>query len=66
MSMNACTFEQAGDRYLAICDWAKHRYSYRDERGRRCWNLTLPGGAPAPYTRIEREAWDRYMKREES
>ena len=52
----------ARDRYLKLCKWAEHRYSYRDARGRRCWNLTLRGGAPSPYTLIERAAWNRYMR----
>ncbi len=49
------------DHYLRICDRADHRYEYRDERGRRCIDQTLPGGAPTAPVRIERAAWDRYM-----
>ncbi len=65
--MRTITFSEAryriaSHRYLKLCHWAEHRYSYRDARGRRCWNLTLPGGAPAPYTRIECAAWNRYMR----
>lgn len=44
-----------GRRYLRLCDWARRRYTRNDEL------ITFIGTQPAPFTRIERAAWRRYM-----
>jgi len=41
-------------RYSRIMDWARSRYT------RDGVLIVAIGGAPAPFTRIERAAWQRY------
>jgi hypothetical protein len=44
-----------GRKYLRLCNWARNRYT-------DCGQLvTFNGNEPAPFTRIERAAWRKYM-----
>ena len=45
----------SGRKYLRLCDWARKRYTH----GGRL--VTFNGNDPAPFTRIERAAWRKYM-----
>lgn len=43
------------DRYLRIVEWARKRMTVHG------WLILSIGGELAPYSKIEKMAWDRYM-----
>ena len=49
-------------RFIALTDWARDRYSYRNDKGQLCWLAFGPGlQNPSRYTRIEDMAAVRYL-----
>lgn len=55
------TYLEAADRYLRIVAWARKRYRFRWRRPDQMVVYLYYGNVPAPYTRIEEAAWNRYM-----
>lgn len=55
------TYLEAADRYLRIVAWARKRYRFMWGHPDQMVVYLYYGNVPAPYTRIEEAAWNRYM-----